>query len=101
MPLHMQGGDFVYGSAGTQKDLQSKKTIETTTKKSDFKLSKILPSPSKIVSSQTSKEDQKSSSDHCEIMNSDVNADNSKDDTDDKKETDEETSDGDWYDKSH
>ena len=34
-------------------------------------------------------------------LNSDVNADNSKDDTDDKKETDEETSDGDWYDKSH
>ena len=42
----MQGGDFLYGSAGAPKDEQQPNTIEKKGKKS-FQLSKILPSPSK------------------------------------------------------
>ena len=48
----MQGGDFLYGSAGAPKDEQQPNTIEKKGKK-NFQLSKILPSPSKKGSQST------------------------------------------------
>ena len=99
MPLHMQGGDFVYGSSGSQKDSLIKKTFEKQEKKSDFKLSKILPSPNKNLPGNTQKrndEISKMTSDSRKEATDDSNALGNEDDVE-EKETDEETSDGDWY----
>ena len=97
----MQGGDFVYGSGGTQKDIQQNKTSEKIAKRSDFKLSKILPSPTKSSPSLTLKENTtplKARPDSIDTIHSEANPEEKEDDTEEKIETDEETtSDGDWY----
>ena len=98
----MQGGDFVYGPAGTQKDNQQNKTLEKGAKKSDFKLSKILPSPTKNCASHTLKGYNttlpKAQTDAADTIKNEINVEEKDDDTEEKRETDEETtSDGDWY----
>ena len=100
IPLHMQGGDFLYGPAGTQKESNNKKTVEKQEKKSDFKLSKILPSPNKTLSSHTPKRNDgisKAQTDSSQELIGDTSTQEKEDDVEEKTETEEETSDGDWY----
>ena len=100
IPLHMQGGDFLYGPAGTQKESNNKKTVEKLEKKSDFKLSRILPSPNKTLSSNTPKrndEISKAQTDSSQRIIDDTSTNEKEDDVEEKTETEEETSDGDWY----
>ena len=99
IPAHMQGGDFLYGSAGAPKDEQQPNTIEKKGKK-NFQLSKILPSPSKKGSQSTkqasseivqdvslpSNEKKRPRGDHYD-----------QEESAEIQETDAETSDGDWY----
>ena len=96
----MQGGDFLYGSAGTQKETNNKKTVEKLEKKSDFKLSKILPSPNKTLTSHTSKrndEISKAQTDSSQEIIDDTSTHEKEDGVEEKTESEDETSDGEWY----
>jgi len=99
IPVHLQGGDFVYGSAGAQ-DAQQPKSADKRGKKGSFQLSKILPSPS-------NKNMGRLSNDRLElaelpateknIQTEKVDKKDHTDDTEEKQESDDETSDGEWY----
>jgi hypothetical protein len=99
IPVHMQGGDFVYGSAGAQ-DAQQPKSVDKSGKKGSFQLSKILPSPSKKIICQLS-DDRLEVSELLpteeKIQTEKVDKKDHTDDAEEKKESDDETSDGDWY----
>ena len=95
----MQGGDFVYGSAGAQ-DAQQPKSVDKRGKKSSFQLSKILPSPGKKNIVQLPDDPQvrselPPSEESVQIEKNDKN--DQMDLAEEKKESDDETSDGDWY----
>ena len=100
----MQGGDFVYVSAGAQKDAQQPKLSERGGKKGNFQLSKILPSPTKknsIVNTKVTVENvepvelQHEGDNEDALRNDELNQGQA---NEEKEDTEEETSDGDWYD---
>ena len=95
----MQGGDFVYGSAGTQ-ETQQAKPADKRGKKSSFQLSKILPSPSKKNVGRPSNEQLESieiQETHNNTRTSEVEKKNQAEHAEEKQDSDEDTTDGDWY----
>ena len=100
----MQGGDFVYGSAGITKEGQQPDPVDKKVKKGGFQLSKILPSPTKKGSVNSSKISTIPPQDDSlpDIEDDLITAVLNKDGVEDQEaevdhETDEEGSDGDWY----
>ena len=97
----MQGGDFVYAET-ISKDGQQK-DAEKRSKKPNFQLSKILPSPSKQRSEVISKILKETGQyDPSADTSSDKRAaigdhDNQEEVAEAVQETEDETSDGDWY----
>ena len=99
----MQGGDFFYDSTGISKDEQQQKSAEKRGKKGNFQLSKILPSPSKKRSEYTSQIPSESL-ENDRLPDGSGDKQQAKNDHGDHtevseaaQETDDETSDGDWY----
>ena len=94
----MQGGDFVYGSAGAQ-DAQQPKSADKRGKKGGFQLSKILPSPSnKNIGRQSndSLELAELPAVEANIQIEKVDKKDHTDDTEERQDSEDETSDGDW-----
>ena len=97
----MQGGDFVCESSGAQKEPHQSQVSEKRGKKSSFQLSKILPSPSKKTSGPVS--EIKCSNTQNDSLNTTIDhapnhqTEEAEDALQDKDETGDETSDGDWY----
>ena len=95
----MQGGDFVYGSAGTQ-ETQQPKSVDKRGKKTSFQLSKILPSPSKKNIDRPSNDQQESieiPEIHENTRTSEVTKKNQAEHAEEEQVSEEDTSDADWY----